>query len=288
MCMERVNGEKIMALMTILEQVKDKRRECNDCDFNGYLEDYIETIEEESTIKSCFHSILEKNADMKICVNFRFSINKEVISNQIIRYKDSFKLQGNPIVCPYILYGNENDNDRGLILVDNREEAYLYAKGVYYCLTEPMSAFVDAKNEIIAMAATDEASVMKIFDRLFTYKAGALQRELDRKAYDNYDDLKTDAMNAAQKMKDEAAERIRSAENPEDEIRNLVVSWFLLKKVVYVQYMVSKDILERVHEGNIKKQRNQAKMNSDEIPFLSYSDCWRSLQTAEEIEFENE
>lgn len=266
-----------MALMQILEEVKDIRKEGKDCDFNGYLEDYIETLEEESTMKACFKAIHEKNADMKICVNYRFAINREVISNQIIRYKDSFKLQGNPIVCPYILYGNDRGNDRGLILVNESPEAYLYAKGIYYCLTEPMSPFVDAKNEIVAMVASDAEAVMKIFDRLFTYKAGALQRELDRKAYPDYEALKADAVKTAVELKETAADRIRAAANTEECIRNLVVSWFLLKKVVYVQYMVNKDILEKVHEGNIKKQRNQAKNNADEIPFVSYSDCWRSL-----------
>lgn len=60
-------------------------------------------------------------------------------------------------------------------------------------------------------------------------------------------------------------------------IYSLVVRWFLLKKVVYVQYMVNKDMLQNVHEGNIKKQRNQAKINADEIPFISYSELWRSI-----------
>ncbi len=267
-----------MALMQILEEVKDIRKEGTDCDFNGYLEDYIETLEEDTVMKACFRAILEKNADMKICVNYRFGINKEVISNQIIRYKDSFKLQGNPVVCPYILYGNDRGNDRGLILLEEAPEAYLFAKGIYYCLTEPMSPFVDAKNEIVAMVAVDPESVMKIFDRLFTYKAGALQRELDRKAYPGYEELKMDAINTAIALKETAAEKIQNAEDAESCIRNLVVSWFLLKKVVYVQYMVNKDILEKLHEGNIKKQRNQAKINADEIPFVSYSDCWRSLQ----------
>lgn len=266
-----------MALKQILEDVKDIRKEGTDCDFNGYLEDYIETLEDNSPMKDIFRAIQEKNADMKICVNYRFAINREVISNQIIRYKDSFKLQGNPIVCPYILYGNDKGNDRGLILVENAPEAYLYAKGIYYCLTEPMSPFVDAKNEIVAMVATDAEAVVKVFERLFGYKAGALQRELDRKAYTDYASLKQDAIKVATELKETAAEKINAAENSEDCIRSLVVSWFLLKKVVYVQYMVNKDILEKVHEGNIKKQRNQAKTNADEIPFVSYSDCWRSL-----------
>lgn len=268
-----------MALMQILEAVKDIRKEGTDCDFNGYLEDYIETLEETTVLKECLQAILEKNADMKVCVNYRFAINKEVISNQIIRYKDSFKLQGKPVVCPLILYGNDKDNDRGLILMENASEAYLFAKGIYYCLTEPMSPFVDAKNEIVAMVATDAESVVKIFDRLFSYKAGALQRELDRKAYPDYEQLKMDAITVANELKETAAEKIQQASDAEGCIRELVVSWFLLKKVVYVQYMVSKDLLERVHEGNIKKQRNQAKTNADEVPFISYSDCWRSLQS---------
>ncbi len=271
-----------MALLQILENVKDIRKEGTECDFNGYLEDYLEMLEEETTIKSCLQAIQEKNADMKICVNYRFKINKEVISNQIIRYKDSFKLQGNPIVCPYIIYGSDNNDDRGLILAENNENAYLFVKGIYYCLTEPMSPFVDAKNEIVAMLASDEEAVMKIFDRLFTYKAGALQRELDRKMYADYNSLKEAAINVAQNLKDTAFDKIKEVEDTENCIKELVVSWFLLKKVVYVQYMVSKDLLERVHEGNIKKQRNQAKINSDEIPFVSYSDCWRSLQSNNE------
>ena len=41
--------------------------------------------------------------------------------------------------------------------------------------------------------------------------------------------------------------------------------------------MVNKDMLQNVHEGNIKKQRNQAKINADEIPFISYSELWRSI-----------
>ena len=61
-----------------------------------------------------------------------------------------------------------------------------------------------------------------------------------------------------------------------------MIHWFLLKKVLYVQYMVNKSILNTVHEGNVKKQRNQAKLNADEISFLSYSEMWRMQAPAEE------
>lgn len=266
-----------MALMQILNEVKDIRKNGEDCDFNGYLEDYLETIEEDTPMKAVLSAIYENNADMKICVNYRFGINREVISNQIIRYKDAFKLQGKPIVCPYILYGCEENQERGLILVDNAPEAYLFAKGIYYCLTEPMSPFVNAKNEIVAMVAESPEKVLKVFQRLFAYKAGALQREQDRKNYATYDLLKEDALKKAEELKENAPQAVKEAENPEACIRNLVISWFLLKKVVYVQYMVNKEILEKNHQGNIKKQRNQAKNNADEIPFLSYSDCWHAL-----------
>ena len=73
---------------------------------------------------------------------------------------------------------------------------------------------------------------------------------------------------------------------------------FLLKKVLYVQYMVNKNILNSVHEGNVKKQRNQAKLNADDILFMSYSEMWRTTgpepaedypeEAAEEVMYEED
>ena len=63
-------------------------------------------------------------------------------------------------------------------------------------------------------------------------------------------------------------------------IYEMIQKWFLLKKVCYVQYMVSKDLLNSVHEGNIKKQRNQAKVNADSIVFVPYSELWRMKKPA--------
>ncbi|MBR2793962.1 MAG: hypothetical protein IKE16_04875, partial [Solobacterium sp.] len=53
-----------------------------------------------------------------------------------------------------------------------------------------------------------------------------------------------------------------------------VSRWFLLKKVVYVQYMVNRKILSEIHENDIKKQRNQAKLNADAVEFISYRNLW--------------
>lgn len=104
-----------------------------------------------------------------------------------------------------------------------------------------------------------------------------MQREADRNRFSNYEQLKKDALDEAEAVKENAETELREAEDKEAMIYSLVVRWFLLKKVVYVQYMVNKDMLQNVHEGNIKKQRNQAKINADEIPFISYSELWRSI-----------
>ena len=76
-------------------------------------------------------------------------------------------------------------------------------------------------------------------------------------------------------MHDEAFDKLKDVEDKYEMIREYIVKWFLLKKVLYVQYMLNKDFLTNVHEGNVRKQRNQAKINADEIAFISYSSLWR-------------
>ena len=123
-----------MAIYQILEEIKDVRKEGELCDFNGYLEDYLEVIDssEDQPMKDILHALFEENHDLKICVNLRADINRQVISNQIIRYKDAFKLQGHPVICPVIIYGKQDDAERALILVQHSDRSYLYAKGLYY------------------------------------------------------------------------------------------------------------------------------------------------------------
>lgn len=268
-----------MAIYQILEELKDVRKEGDSCDFNGYLEDYLEAVDssDDQLMKDILHALFQEDHDLKICVNLRADINRQVISNQIIRYKDAFKLQGHPVVCPFIIYGKSEDAERALVLVPHTERSYLYAKGFYYTLTEPYSFLADCKNDLVAITGQSVDSVLNVFSKLFTVKAGALQREADRASFSNYEQLKKDALDEAEEIKETAAQQLQNVENKEQTIVSLVVRWFLLKKVAYVQYMVNKDMLQNVHEGNIKKQRNQAKVNADEIPFISYSELWRSV-----------
>jgi hypothetical protein len=46
--------------------------------------------------------------------------------------------------------------------------------------------------------------------------------------------------------------------------------------------MVNKSLLKTVHDGDVRRQRNQAKLNADDVEFLSYSEMWRLGNVPEE------
>ena len=269
-----------MPITTLLKDVLDTRKGGTECDFNGYLEDYLEMMEETDPFRSILTTIFEQDNDCRVCVNYRIALNRTVISNQIIRYKDAFKLEDLRVVCPLIVYSERDGQQRGLMIYDANDKNYLYAKGMYYCFTEPGSPFADCKNELVSVVNNDEKEVASIYSRLYTYKAGALQREFDKTCFNNYEQLKSEAVAESVALKENAAETVNSVEDPQNVIYAMIQKWFLLKKVCYVQYMVSKDLLNSVHEGNIKKQRNQAKVNADSIVFVPYSELWRMKKPA--------
>ncbi len=266
-----------MAISNILDQKLDSRRNGEDCAFNGYLEDYLNLAEDlDPVLKEAFSEILAKDENVKICVNLKAEINKDAISNQIIRYKDVFKLAGRPLTYPFILYVSGEAEDRALLVVPYTKYSFILAKGYYYCMTEPGSPFIECKNEIVAVTSDNAAKIVNAFTKLFTMKAGALQRTIDRDFFRSYDELKALAVEAANTQKAEAPAVLAALEDRTEQIYRYVINWFLLKKVLYVQYMVNKNILNTVHEGNVKKQRNQAKLNADEVTFMSYSEMWRT------------
>ena len=93
--------------------------------------------------------------------------------------------------------------------------------------------------------------------------------------YENYDAMFKHALDIATKIKDNIFEDLKNTEDKAALIEKTVVSWFLIKKYVYVQYMVDKKILNDVHNGNTKAQRNQAKQNADAIRFISIPELWK-------------
>ena len=266
-----------MPICTMLSLKVDSRKNGDDCQFNGFLEDYLNLDETEldPVLREAFTAINEAEPETKICVGLRTEINRDAISNQIIRYKDIFKLEGKALTFPYLLYLTKEDAERALLVVPYTDYGFMIAKGLYYCMTEPGSEYIDCKNEIVAVCSNDAASIAKVFSDMFVQRAGSLQRNLDSRYYRNYDELKEAALKASEALKAEALNVLGTMTEKTERIRQYVIDWFLLKKVLYVQYMVNKNILNSVHEGNVKKQRNQAKLNADEVVFLSFSEMWR-------------
>ena len=270
-------GER-MSVCDILNAKVDERKQGSDCSFNGYLEDYLAMDHEDldDELKQAFELIFAIDADTKIITNMRCEISRDAVSNQIIRYKDIFKLNSRPLITPYILYTEQEDGEcRALLVLPYSKANYLYGKGMYYCLTEPGSEFSEVKNELVSVVSKNAQEIADTFVNMFKEKAGALQRSLDKKFFVSYEDLKKIAYDAAEEEKKEASEKLPGMEDCTQAIYSYVVHWFLLKKVLYVQYMVNKIILKTEHNGDVKKQRNQAKLNADAVAFLSYSEMWR-------------
>lgn len=275
-----------MAITAILDLQLDSRHDGEDCAFNGYLEDYLSLYEMEldPILKEAFATIGTNYPEAKICVGLKSIISNDAISNQIIRYKDVFKLEGKALVYPYLLYITKDGEDRALLVLPYSEGSYIYAKGYYYCMTEPGGLFLDCKNEIVALSSKNAETIVDTFNQLFTNKAGAIQRTLDRKEFESYEALKEKAVEVAVAQQEEARNILPDLQDRYATINQYIINWFLLKKVLYVQYMVNKEFLNERHEGNIKKQRNQAKLNADEIAFLSYSEMWRMQKEEAETE----
>ena len=247
------------------------------CDFNGYLEDYLAIYGDVLPHKEMFEEVLAVNESMKIIVGLRLDIKSDVITNRIIRYKDALKNAEKAIYYKYVIYGkNANDEDRAIIICDDTKEGYIYGKGLYYCMSEPNSIFDMARNELISCNYLELVEATK---NVYTtdQKTGAIQRKLDQKQYSNYDELFSICMDYANSLKENAKTKLDGKRDQEkvDAIKEIIIEWFLIKKVAYVQYMMNKSILMAVHNNDIRGQRTVAKENADKIPFYSFSELWK-------------
>ncbi len=264
-----------MGIYEILESKKDIRKGSDICDFNGYLEDYIDSVDEEEKIYPVFKKLLEHDDSLRVIVNLKTSVSKESISNQIIRYKDIFKLGNQAIVLPWIIYSKKGEEQKALLIVN---DDYICAKGMYYSLTEPSSEFQEVKNDIVAVGLRNTDEVVEAFEKLYTKRAGQIQRDLDHKHFKNYDEAYEHALELSNSIGDNLITNSKECEDKEMFIRSCVSRWFLIKKYVYVQFMVDKSILNTKFEGNVKAQRNQAKQNADSIRFVSILEIRKAIE----------
>lgn len=276
-----------MAICDILNEVIDFRRsEEGSCAFNGFLEDYLSLLEDDpqqQELYAMLESLFEKDNNLKIVCDLQLNVNRSAIANQIIRYKDAFKLPKGVIKVPYLIYGSYHGKrgplQKAMILTIGNKEAYIMAKSLYYVMSEPDNEFEGTRNEIIATALHPQHmdQALKAIDSFFIrdFKAGIVQRNLDMEFFTSYDEMYELAYQICAKQKAGLTETINASDDTEAVIYGSIATWFLMKKFTYVQYMMDKNTLSTKHEGNVKKQRQTAKEKSDAISFVSFSEMWK-------------
>lgn len=262
-----------MTIFEILNEIQDVRHGGELCDFNGYLEDYLGQLDRDAKEYELLNALLEMDADIKVIHNLKVSLSKTSISNQIIRYKDINKLGDYPLNVEYILSIKQQDQARAILL----DEEFILAKGLYYALSEEPSQFNSLRNDIIVLPLNEDLdTVRQVYNSLFTVRTGAIQRRIDQKHLSAYDEVLEKAIEMANNTETITKEKIlEDRKNRNIVINKAIATWYLLKKFIYVQYMVNKDILRERHDGDIKAQRNQAKINADKIRFAPLSSLWR-------------
>lgn len=250
--------------------------------FNGLLADFLDKDEQFEQYHSFLAEIDGMAEDVRVCADLPVKINHRTISNQIIRYKDSFKLPEGYLRVPLIIYWKREELERAIVLLTT---TYIEAKGCYYCMTEPDSAFSECRNDMIAMCLQDSslADIKKAFAEMDggTRAVGAIQRYYDHRYLGNVDDMKEKCIELSRQVFDEASARAVETEDRTPIIYDAILRAFLIKKALYVHYMMSKELLSTRHEGDVKKQRQFAKAYTDEIPIVSLSALWRLEKTEE-------
>ena len=127
-----------------------------------------------------------------------------------------------------------------------------------------------------------DVNILSLSSALKEKQDDALQRKIDHHSYHTYDQLEEAAVKAAEEEIDLAKKTLPETEDRSKLIAEYVIHWFVLKKLLYVQYMVNKQILQVDHQGDVKSQRRKAREYAAKIPFISYSDMWRMEKTAGE------
>lgn len=272
-----------MAIYDILNSIEDLRTDGKGiCKFNGFLEDFLARIEDDEKKQEVYEvlkPLFEKDENLKIIENLHLNINKEAIANQIIRYKDAFKLPKGTIYVPYIVYGKFQDAQKAMILTMGDREEYIIAKALYYVISEPENEYEGTRNEIIALSVNKE-NIQRMLESSEDFfvnhtKAGIIQRRLDMKIFSSYEEMYKLAYDMGMYQQEHLDELLEQSDDCMLKINKIIAIWFLLKKFTYVQYMMDKNTLHRVHEDNVKKQRQVAKEKCDAIGFVSYSELWK-------------
>lgn len=267
--------------MEILSKVPDYRSESAQCEFNGYLEDFIALYPEHHRIET-LQKCLQRDPNIRIMTQLVYRINPQLVANQIIRYKDIQKVGEDSFKVPYLLYG---ENDKGSLyacLLCDGQDSYLLAKGHYYALTEAESEFESLKSSMIAFNF-EHPQFTTALDRLVSaqQRPSSIQFMMERRLYPEYDHLVEGVMKASAKVEEHFRASVQ--EERRELIYQSIVNWFLLKKMIYVSTMTNRKLLNERCEGNVHALRRLAKESVDKVHYVIFSDLWK-IPKAEVIE----
>ena len=241
------------------------------CDFNGYLEDFLFLMKPNDLGYQTFSMMVEQDPKYKICVNYHFELSSLSASNKIIHYKDVEKLGKGALICPFIVYSHQGHLAKAWIFASD----YLSAKGLYFALSEKGADLERFCNDILVCDLKQTKLIKTTLPLVYQKKAGYIQRIIDNKLIENYDQLLSQAQCLAEKACNNVYTTLNVCESKPKVIAKTIELWYLLKKCVYVQYMVDKDILNERHDGDNAAQRQQARANVESIKIISYANLWR-------------
>lgn len=267
----------VMDLKSYFDEIKDQRSENPTSSFNGYLEDYLNIIGDDHALYETFKALSERDETLKIVVDLNFTVNKKNVANQIIRYKDAFKIPASLWTCPYILYGKPNDrNSYAIILAGESELDYLLSKGMYFTMTEIDAPLHPFRNKMLTTISDPAYFNLELFDKVLNHEVsiGRLQKSLDNQLFEDNQALLDQALVLSNEIT-EAIENDVDQEDYEERIYQTIIKWFLLKKTLYVQTMIDYDLRESF-EGDLKAMRTLAKSHVDAIQFIPLAIMWRS------------
>ena len=220
----------------------------------------------------------ELSKGLKIVTKLRIPITRNITS-QIIHYKDAFKLPNPALEIPYFIYNCDTQPEFGIVLVSQKDCGYLYAKALYFCLTEKDGLLDQAMNNLIAVWLNEDnyRDVLRETKNalLRNETPGKVQRELDRLYLPDMETLRDQSIKASMDNFDQLRSDIET--NPTKKraiINKTVAECFLLKKSMYVHFMKDKDLLDTRYDGDCSQQRSVAKKYTDMITFVSYADLW--------------
>lgn len=269
-----------MAVISVLSEVLDKRKGSKDCFFNGFLEDYLNSDDGlKNPYREQLLSLFEDYPDLRVMVDYRFNVHKKAITNQIIRYRDVYKLPDNYFDFGLILYGQFNDREIAILIGEgDRPVDYYLARGMFYCMTEQYGLLEEYRYDSLVITSKHIVEIKSYLSQLSNRtRLTKIQSQLDSQYFKNFEDLGSQVMALAQGLNDSLVSDIEANKNDKGYVvyRN-VAACFLFKKLLYVQYMTNKALLNSQAEGNIKKHRTNAKEYIDQVPFTPFRMMWNA------------